>query len=348
MSGTASADAQQNAAPAAQPTAADIQQVMQVMTGYIGSAALYAATQLGIADHLAAGARDVGELAALCGVHEDGLYRVLRLLASLGIFTEPVARRFALSGAAQLLRRGAPGSLHGIAAFLPDPTHFRVYANLTASLAGQTPAAQMTLGAPVFEYFAQHPEYSETFNAAMSALSAPVAAAAIEAYDFGRFGLLVDVGGGHGALLLSILRAHPRSRGHVAEGARARISDAGLAARCEALACDFFESVPAGGDAYLLKLILHDWDDEHAVRILQGIARAAGERHVVLIVLESVIPEGSEPSQGKFIDLEMLTFTTGRERTATQFRALLARAGFELTRIVPTHSALAVIEAVRG
>lgn len=329
------------------------QQVMRVITGYIGSAALYTATRLGVADHLSGGARDIAELARLCGVQEDGLYRVLRLLASLGIFAELPSRRFALTPSAQLLRRDLPDSLHGIAAFLPDPMHFRVYANLAPSLSGQVTAVEATLGEPVFEYFAKHPEYSEIFNAAMTSLSASTARAAIEAYDFGRFHTLVDVGGGHGELLLSILRACHGARGivaelgHVAEGARTRIAAAGLTARCQAVACDFFQAVPEGGDAYLLKLILHDWDDEHAVRILQAIERAMGERHGVVCVLESVIPEGSEPSHGKFIDIEMLTFTAGRERTAPQFRELLGRAGFELTRIIPMHSPLSLIEAVR-
>lgn len=329
------------------------QQIVRVMHGYIGSAALYTATQLGVADHLTAGARDVAELAALCGVQEDGLYRVLRLLASLGIFAELPSRHFSLTPSAQLLRKDQPGSLQGIVAFLPDPMHFRVYANLLPSLSGRVPAVELTLGQPVFEYLAKHPQYSEIFNAAMTSLSASAAQAAIEAYDFGRFDTLVDVGGGHGELLLSILRACQRAHGivadlgHVAEGARARIEAAGLAARCEAVACDFFQSVPEGGDAYLLKLILHDWDDEHAVRILQTIARAMAGRRAAVCILDSVIPEGSEPAYGKFIDIEMLTFTGGRERTAAQFRDLLARGGFELTRIVPTHSPLSVIEALR-
>ncbi len=329
------------------------QQVIRVIQGYIGSAALYTATRLGVADHLAGGARDVAELARLCGVQEDGLYRVLRLLASLGIFAEQPSRRFALTSAARLLRKDTPGSLHGIAAFLPDPMHFRVYANLAPSLSGHVPAVELTLGEPVFEYLAKHPDYSEIFNAAMTSLSAAAAQAAIEAYDFGRFDTIVDVGGGHGELLLSILRACPAVRGivaelgHVAEGARARIEAAGLAARCQAVACDFFESVPPGGDAYLLKLILHDWDDEHAVRILQAIARAMGERHAVLCVLESGIADGPEPSHGKFVDIEMLAFTGGRERTVSEFRALFARAGFELTRVVPTRSPTSVVEAVR-
>jgi len=329
------------------------QQITRVMHGYIGSAALYAATRLGVADHLSGGALDIAELARLCGVQQDGLYRVLRLLVSLGIFAELPERHFALTPAAQLLRKDVPESLYGHVAFLPDPLHFRVYANLLPSLAARVPAIELTLDEPVFAYLAKHPEYSAIFNAAMTSLSAAAAHAAIEAYDFGRFETLVDVGGGHGELLLSILRACPRVRGivadlgHVTEGARARIEAAGLAARCQAVACDFFQSVPEGGDAYLLKLILHDWDDERAVCILQTIARAMGERRAAVCVLDSVIPDGPESSHGKFIDIEMLTFTGGRERTATEFRDLLARGGFELTRIVPTQSPLSVIEAVR-
>ncbi len=232
-----------------------VQQIMQVATGYIASSALYVVVALNVADHLSGGAKTTGELARATGAKEDGIYRVLRLLASLGLFEEVGPRRFGLTPAAELLRKDVAGSIRGMALFLPDPLHFRVYANLMDSVKTGRPAAEATLEMPVFEYFAQHPDYSEVFNDAMTALSAPVARAAIEAYDFSQYGLIVDVAGGHGEVLTSILAACPGVRGvlaevdHVVEGAKPRIASAGLSDRCKAVECDFFKAVPDGGDA---------------------------------------------------------------------------------------------------
>ena len=190
-------------------------------------------------------------------------------------------------------------------------------------------------------------------NDAMTALSAPVAGAAIEAYDFSQYRLIVDVAGGHGEVLTSILEASPGARGvladvgHVVEGARRRIDRAGLSDRCQAVECDFFKAVPSGGDAYVMKHIIHDWDDARASTILQNIGTAMGAKRGAVILLESVIPSGPEPDLGKFIDIEMLLWPGGRERTAEEFRTLLDRSGFELTKIVPTKSPLSVIEAIR-
>jgi hypothetical protein len=241
-----------------------------------------------------------------------------------------------------------------MAVFLPDPTHFRVYAELKESVMTGLPAADKTLGKPIFEYLAEHPDYSKVFNDAMTALSAPVASAAIEAFDFSRFGTIIDVAGGHGEVLMSILKACPDSRGvlaelgHVAVGARDRIADAGLSDRCEAVDCDFFKAVPAGGDAYVMKHIIHDWDDERALLILRNINRAMGDKGGTVVLLESVIPDGPVPDFGKFIDIEMLAMPGGLERTAEEFRALFNSAGFELKDIYATKSPLSVVEAIRA
>jgi len=329
------------------------QQVLQVATGYMASAALYVALALNVPDHLAAGPRDTAELARLTGADEDALFRVLRLLASLGVFAEAGPRRFSLTPGAELLRKDVPGSLRGMALFLPDPLHFRVYANLMDSVLTGKPAADATLGMPFFEYLAKNPDYSKVFNDAMTAFSTPVVDAALEAYDFGEIGLLVDVAGGHGEVLMSILKKHHKVRGvladvgHVIDGAKPRIAGAGLAGRCEAVPCDFFASVPGGGDAYIMKHIIHDWDDARATTILKNIATAMGPKRGKVILLESVLAAGGAPDFGKFIDIEMLGVPGGRERSADEFRSLFAGAGFELTKIVPTGSPLCVVEAVR-
>jgi hypothetical protein len=329
------------------------QQVLQIAVGYVASAALYTAITLNIADHLGAGPRNVSELARLSGANEDALFRVLRLLVSLGVFAETSARRFALNPAAELLRKDVPGSLRGMAVFLPDPFHFRVYANLLHSVTTGKPAVDTTVGMPVFEYLAKNPEYSKVFNDAMTALSAPVIAAALDAYDFGQIGVLVDVAGGHGEVLMSVLKKYPNVRGvltdvgHVIDGAKPRIAAAGLADRCQAVPCDFFKAVPEGGDAYIMKHIIHDWDDGRATTILKNIGRAMGDKRGKVILLESVIADGGAPDFGKMLDIEMLAMPGGRERSADEFRALFAGAGFELTRVVPTKSPLSVVEAVR-
>ena len=329
------------------------EQILQVATGYMASSALYAALALDIPDHLAGGPTTAADLAKACGAKEDPLYRVLRLLSTLGIFDETSPGTFALNAAGGLLRKDAPGSLRSMAVFLPDPFHYRVYANIMDSMKTGTPASETTLGMPMFKYLESDPAYSKTFNDAMTALSAPVAGAALEAYDFSGIGTLVDVAGGHGEVLKSILTANPAMRGivcdlsHVVEGAKPRIAGAGLSDRMQAVPCDFFQSVPEGGDAYIMKHIIHDWYDDKASLILRNIAKAMGAKKGKVILLEAVIAPGGAPDFGKFIDIEMLLFPGGRERTEEEFRALFAGAGFALTKIVPTKSPASVIEAVR-
>ena len=330
-----------------------VEQIMQVTTGYIASSALYVAMNLDIPDHLAKGPKSAEQLAKETGAKSDALNRVLRLLASLGLFEQVKPGTYGLTPASQMLRKDAPNSMRGMALFLPDPMHLRIYANLMHSVTTGEPAGEKTVGMPLFEYFAQNPDYSAIFNDAMTALSAPVAGAAVEAYDFGRFGTIVDVAGGHGEVLMTILKAFPNTKGvlaevgHVVEGARPRIAAAGLGERCEAVDCDFFKSVPAGGDAYVMKHIIHDWDDERASRILNNIREAMGDKKGTVVLLESVVPSGPEPDLGKFIDIEMLALPGGKERTKEEFRDLFDHCGFELTKVVPTKSPLSVVEAVR-
>jgi hypothetical protein len=234
-----------------------------------------------------------------------------------------------------------------------DPTHFRIYANVMHTMTTGRPATEHTWGMPPFEYLAKNPAYAQVFNDAMTSFSASIGSAAIEAYDFGGIGTLVDVAGGHGEILSLILKAHPHMRGivcdlrHVVEGATPRIKEAALSDRMQAIPCDFFDSVPAGGDAYIMKHILHDWYDDKASAILRNIAKAMGPKKGKVILLESVISPGNTPDLGKFIDIEMMLFPGGKERSEAEFRALFAGAGFTLTRVVPTRSPVCVIEAVR-
>ena len=315
------------------------------------SAALGVAAQLAIADRLATGPRSTGDLAKATGANEDALYRVLRALAMVGVFTEVSPRTFALTPAAELLRPDVPGSVRDMMLWLCDDFHFRVYAETMHSvMTGQT-LGEKVLGMPVFEYLERNPDISARFNNAMTNFSAGVAPAALQVYDFSDIRVLVDIAGGHGMVLATILRANPQMRGilfdlqHVVSGATA--PDAlGVRDRCELVAGDVFKSVPAGGDAYIMKHIIHDWDDERADLILRNIRAALrGKRDGRVILLEGVIPPANEPDLTKVIDLEMLVLPGGKERTADEYKALFARNGFALTKIVPTQSPLCVIEA---
>jgi hypothetical protein len=284
-------------------------------------------------------------------VQTDGLYRVLRALASVGIFAESSPRTFALTPAAELLRRGA-GSLGDGIEFITDPLHFATYAETLHSVQTGQPAAEKVVGMPLFEYLAKTPQWSTSFNNAMTAFSANVMPAVLKAYDFSGIGTLVDVAGGHGHVLTSVLREYPQMRGvlfdlgHVIAGSGPLLAASGVQNRVRTESGDFFKAVPAGGDAYIMKHIIHDWDDERAATILSNIRKALdGKSQGRVILLEAVLAAGNAPDFAKLLDLEMMLFPGGRERTAEEFGALFERAGFTLTTAVPTESMLSVVEA---
>jgi len=338
-------------APSLPPEVAATQLLFQIGAGYMASAALQTVLKLGIADHMSAGPTSVADLARKTSVNEDALYRVMRTLASLGIFDEVSPHTFALTLAGRMLQK-KDSSFYNMGLWITSPFHFRVYANMLHSVTTGKPGADKVTGMPLFEYFAQpeNRELSEIFNNAMTGFSAQVGPAAVEAYDFSGIGTLVDVAGGHGMLLTSILQKYPGMRGilfdlpHVIEGARPVIEAAGVKDRCTTQSGDFFKEVP-DGDAYIMKHIIHDWDDESATRILQVCHRALGTRGKVLIV-DPVVPPGNVPHYGKLLDLEMLVLTPrGRERTKAEFAKLLDQAGFFLTRVIPTAGTLSIIES---
>jgi O-methyltransferase len=339
-------------APAAPPLAAASQLLYQLATGHWVASALQIVVRLGIVDQFADNeSRTAADLAGAADVQEDALYRVLRALAAVGVFNEVAPRRFRLTPAGEQLRAGVAGSMRNMALWATSPFHFTVYGEMLHSVRTGQPAAEKVFGMPVFEYLESQAELQEIFNDAMSSFSEVVIPAAIDAYDFDGIELLVDVAGGHGAVLTAILREYPNMRGvlfdleHVILGARARIEAAGVSDRCWVEAGNFFRSVTPGADAYIMKHIIHDWDDVQALSILDNIRRAMGSKRGRVILLENVLQPGNAPELGKVVDLEMLVMTGGRERTADDFDALFAKAGFELTRIVPTASPLSVIEA---
>lgn len=349
---SAPASTSQVSQKAAQPTN-PAEPVMQAAFAYMTSVCLNAAVELGVADLLKSGPRPVAELAHETKTNEDALYRTLRLLASVGIFTETAPRIFANTPASDTLRKDAPNSTYAMARFAGDPFHFRVYAEYLYSVRTGRPCVDVVMGKPVFDYFASDPHEQEIFNAAMVSISAQVVPAALAAYDFSGIRLLVDVAGGHGSVICPILQKYPELRGiltdlpHVLETATQCICDHGVQERLQRIPCDFFKSVPAGGDAYLMKNIIHDWDDEKCLIILGNIAAAMGATKGKVILLETVMVAGNTPHFAKFLDIEMLAMPGGRERTEAEYAALFDRAGFRLTRVVPTQSPMSVVEAVK-
>lgn len=326
--------------------------MLQLIAGFWVSRALYIAAKLGIADLLAEGPKRSEELAQTTSTRAPSLYRVLRALASVGVFTEDDTGRFALTPLAATLQSDIPGSLRAFAIAELGEEHYPAWGDVLHSVKTGEIAFNHLFGMDVWQYRAQHPEDAKTFDEAMANFTAVVNEAILASYDFSPFGTVVDVGGGDGGLLASILKANLRLKGvlfdlpHVTDGARRRIEAEGLMERCKVVAGDFFASVPSGGDAYLLKWIIHDWDEEHAVAILKHCHRAMAE-HGKLLLAEAVIPRGNEPSFHKFMDLNMLVMTGGRERTEAEYRVLLEAAGFRLTQIIPTPSEMSVIEGVR-
>ena len=328
-------------APAGMPAEAVL---TQIMLGSMASQALYVAAKLGVADHLVDGPKRVEELAKATETDAPSLYRVLRALASLGIFTEQGDRVFAMTQTAEPLRSNVPHSLRDVAIFWGEDWHWEVWGKILHSVrTGKSAWAQMH-GDDVFEYFERNPEAGAIFNRAMSSFSGLATNAVVEAYDFTGVETLIDIAGGHGRLLTGVLEAYPSMRGvlfdlpHVLKGA-SRVS------RCEYVSGDFFVSVPSGGDAYIMKHIIHDWDDERALKILRNIRNAMKPNARVLLV-EAVIADGNNQDFGKLLDLEMMVSPGGKERTAAEYEELFTRAGLRLTRIVPTKSPYSVIEAV--
>ncbi len=327
-------------------------QLMEMIFSPVPAQALSVAAKLGVADLLKDQAKSADELAQALGVMARPLYRLLRALASVGIFAEDASGRFSMTPLAEPLRSDALDSVRSFAIYFGADWHRRVYGELGYSVQTGQAAFEKIYGKPFFDYLAENPVPAQDFNNAMTSHSASDSAAVVNAYDFTGINKLVDIGGGHGALLTAILANNLQMNGvlfdapYVVAGAGDIIAAHDVSGRCETVGGDFFTSVPAGGDAYIMRHIIHDWDDERALTILKNCHQAMTENGRLLVV-EIVIPEGNAPSLGKFLDLAMLVLVNSFERTAAEYSALLAQAGFKITRIVPTASPSSVIEAVR-
>jgi hypothetical protein len=321
-------------------------QLMQFILGKWISKPIYVVAELGIADLLANGPESIDTLAEKSETHAPTLYRIMRALAGVGIFSEIDNRCFELTPTAECLRTGA---MRSIALMFHADWHDKAWDHLLHGVKTGKPPFDKAHGKPVFEWFNDHPEAAKIYNEANALKAMNSHRAIVDAYDFSEINILTDVGGGYGSLMAEILIAFPDLQGVVAElasvvqAAKAEIQARGLDTRCRVVECDFFKEIPAGSDAYLMSHILHDWDDDRCIVILKNCKRAMEPRSKLLIV-EDIIPEGNTFSIGKLLDLEVFVMGGGRERTEAEFKRLFEKCGFKLARIFPTQESISVIE----
>jgi hypothetical protein len=326
----------------------ETEQLSQIILNALHARALCTIAELGVADHIAPGSPEsAAQLANATGCHEQALYRTLRLLASHGVFKETSEGHFDHTALSSALRTDAQGSFRAGARLFN--VMFAGFDNLDHTIRTGEPAMGKMFGMSLFEYLKERPELAALFDAGMTAFHGPETDAMLDAYDFSGIGVLADLGGGNGSLIARVLQRHPKMRGmlvdlgHVVARARQSPTMQAIGDRCRIIEGSFFESVPPGADAYLLRHVLHDWTDEQCGTILSQCRRAIGERGKLLVV-ECVVPAGNTRSISKDYDVLMMAGPAGLERTESQFRALLRQSGFELSGITPTASMISVIE----
>jgi len=326
-------------------------QLVQMAMGHWVSRIVYVAARLGLADHLADGPRTADDLAGTTHTHAASLYRLMRTLASLGLLTESDGRRFGLTPLGRALQTGAPGSARASVLTIAGDWWTRGFGELLYSVETGKSGFEKSLGAPLFDWLAKNPDAASLFSETMIGFHGAEPPAIAAAYDFSSVTTIVDVGGASGHLLTTILGRFPKPRGilldlaQVVRDAPALIEARGLSDRVTIQAGSFFESVPRGGDVYLLSHIIHDWSEDQCLTILGNCRRAMAPSGRLLII-EMVLPAGDAPHPGKMLDLVMLVGPGGQERTEREYGELLDRAGFRLTRVVPTTTPVSIVEAV--
>jgi hypothetical protein len=325
-------------------------QLMQMASGCWISQLVSTAANLSIADHLASGAKSASEIAEAVRSNPRALHRFMRALANFGILTRAGEQKFALTPLGEALRSGAPGAARSTVLMTAGPLVWKCFEQLQYSVeTGQT-AMEKVFGLPLFDYLAQHGELASQFSEAMVGIHSAEPAAVAASYDFSALEVIVDVGGATGNMMAHIVTRYPQCRGvlfdrpHVVTDAPAFLRAKGVENRVRIERGDFFKSVPAGGDVYILSHIIHDWDEEQCLTILSN-CRKAMKPGAKLLIVEFVLPEGDEPHIGKLLDMTMLVVTGGEERTANEYRTLLARAGLTMTRVVSTCSDVSIVEA---
>jgi hypothetical protein len=324
-------------------------QLNKMMIGAALSRAICTVAELGVADHIEpAASRSAAHLAHATGSHARSLHRALRFLASHGLFRETASGEFEHTALSAALRSDAPASYRPAAQVFH--LMFSAWDGLDHAIRTGEPGFTKVFGKPVFEYVGAHPELAPAFDAGMTSMHDHETEAMIAAYDFGAVQVLADIGGGNGSLLGAVLQRYPRMRGmlfdlgHVVGRAQAYLKRFDIGERCQVIEGSFFETVPAGADAYLFRHILHDWTDEQCLQILAR-CRKVIPAHGRLLVVECLIPTGNDPSSSKDYDMTMMAFPGGLERTEAEFRALFKQAGFELSCVTPTSTMVSVLES---
>lgn len=327
-------------------------QMLQFVMGSWVSQAVGAAARLDIAEHVAAGAKTAEAVASRSGANADAVHRLMRALASIGVFAMS-GNEFTLTPVGETLRSGVPGSMRELAIALTDSAHWLSWGQFPKAVKEGRKMTVEALGVEAWDYYAKHPEDAEHFSRAMTAISGMAVDPVLASYDFSGMSTVIDVGGAHGAFVSGVVQKYPDAKGvlvdlpHVVAGTRESLAANGLASRIEVKAGDFFQEVPSGVDVYLLKHILHDWNDEKCVTILKNVRKAMKPTSKVLVV-EFALPEDATPAPAQFMDLNMLVLLDGRERTKDQYASLFAKAGLTLSRFIQTPSPLGIAEAVAG
>jgi SAM-dependent methyltransferase len=338
---------EENVSVASAPT---VDRLVTMMNGFRNTQVTYVVAKLGVADHLADVPLTAAEVAGKVHADADGLGRILRLAALFDLVAEEPGDRFRLTPMGEMLRTDSPRSLRAVAIQLGE-LHYAAWGDLLHSATTGESAFEHVYGAPLFDYLSRHPAAQTTFDAYMSANKDPFASALNDKYDFSRLGVLVDVGAGNGSVSAGVLSANPKleaiifDRPAAMTAAERFVAEAGLQDRCRLVAGDFFESVPMGGDVYMLSNVIHDWDDARAGKILRN-CRASMKRNTPLILLETVLPPHGQPNGAVMADVNMLVMLTGQERTEGAYKSLLRASGFHPSRTIPISPRLSLIEAL--
>lgn len=326
-------------------------QLGEMIVGFRRTQLIHVAAKLGIADLLKDGPKSCDEMAVAAGVHSRSLYRVLRALASLGIFAETLDGEFELTTLAEPLQTEVPGSLRAWAIMWGEEWMWRPWGEILHTVVtGENPFGRL-FGAGFFDYLSKNPEASKTFNSAMTSRSENEVAAVLAVYDFAGASIIVDVGGGEGTLIAAILKTYPELHGilfdspSVIESSRNLIQAQGVAARCKLVGGDFFSAIPPGGDCYIFHRVIHNWHDDSATSILRN-CRCVMPDNGKLIIVDGIVPPGNAPSYTKLLDIHMMLTFEALQRSEGEFRSLLADAGFKLNRVLQTNAGVSVIEAI--
>jgi hypothetical protein len=325
--------------------------LIQMGRAHVVSRTVYAAAKLGLADQLASGPKSAAELAGAMQVHAPSLHRLMRTLASLGVLTERPEQRFALTSLGEALKTNAPGSARASVIFSGSPSSQSGWDNVVYSIKTGKPGFEKAQGVAFFDYLAHHPEDASLFSEMMVGIDNQEPPAVAAAYDFSVFKTIVDVGGATGNMLAAVLSHHAGPRGilfdrpHVVTDAPTLLAAKGVNDRVTIESGDFFKNVPTGADAYILSHVIHDWDEDQCLTILGNVRKAMNPTGRLLLV-EMVLPLGDTPHPGKMLDMTMLVSMGGQERTEVEYGSLLSKAGFRLTQVVPTSSAVSILEAV--